>query len=272
MALCACFAAGLAFAADAPETAKGSFKSKDITLQAKSAIAYRGKSLLGGGDALIVAVTNARVNADALAQYYDRQRVVEKRIRDDQTGVVYLEFRTNGSYRGLSYYFGPGNGCGFCSSEVASTVRLSDGRLVGNLKGTEKERPFDLTIDVPVMSDDHGAALSADGGEPGAAYRAYDVALGKRDGAAVKPLLSADRQQTWVEAQKKGQLDAFMDYLASEHPDRALRVTRGYVKGNTAVLLVAGESPAGKLTGEVLLMRENNAWRVDDELMEVDLR
>src|SRR5215472_12084608 len=206
--------------ADSPETVKGSFKSKTVALQAKSAIAYRGKSFLDDGEALIVVVTNARVHPEALAEYYDRRRVVEKRIRDEETGVVYFEFRRDGSYRGLSYYFAPGNGCGFCTSEVASTVKLASGRLAGNLKGTEKERSFDLTIDVPLMSDDHGPTLPPDGGPPGAAYLAYHAALVKRDGAALKPLLSEDRQQTWIGAEKKGELDGFIDYLASEHPDK----------------------------------------------------
>lgn len=263
--------AGFALAADAPDTVKGNFKSKTITLQAKSAIGYRGKSFLANSDALIVAVTNARVHPDALAEYYDRHRVVEKRVKDEETGVVYFEFRPDGTYRGLSYYFAPGNGCGFCTSEVASTVRLANGRLTGNLKGTEKDRPFDLTIDVPLMSDDHGPSLPPDGGAPGAAYLAYHAALVKRDRAALKSLLSEDRQQTWVGAEKKGELDGFIDYLASEHPDK-LRITKGYAKGETAVLLVEGESTAGKLTGEVLLMKEKGAWRVDDELMDLDLR
>ena len=35
---------------------------------------------------------------------------MEKRIKDRDTGVVYLEFRPNGSFRGVSYYFAPGNG------------------------------------------------------------------------------------------------------------------------------------------------------------------
>jgi len=271
VALCAGLFAAVACAEDAPDTVKGNFKSKDITLQAKSAIAYRGRSFLGTGDALIVAVTNARVHADALAEYYDRRRVVEKRIKDEETGVVYLEFRPDGTYRGLSYYFAPGNGCGFCSSEVASTVRLANGKLTGTLKGTEKDRPFDLAIDVPLMSDDHGAALAADGGAPGAAYLAYHQALAKRDRAALKQLLSADQRQTWATAEKKGQLDGFVDYLASEHPDKSVRITKGYAKGETAVLLVAGESAAGKLVGEVLLMKEQGAWHVDDELMELDL-
>jgi len=51
-----------------------------------------------------------------------------------------------------------------------------------------------------------------------------------------------------------------------------MRITRGYARGNTAVLLVSGESLAGKLVGEVLLMKEKDAWRVDDELMELDSR
>lgn len=268
--LCAYIVSAAAFAADAPDTVKGSFKSRSITLQAKSAIAYRGKSFLDDGEALIVVVTNARVHPDALAEYYDRRRVVEKRIRDQETGVVYFEFRRDGSYRGLSYYFAQGNGCGFCTSEVASTVKLAAGKLAGNLKGTEKDRPFDLTVDVPLMSDDHGAALPADGGAPGATYHAYHTALVKRDRAALKPLLSTDRRETWAEAEKKGQLDAFIDYLVSEHPEKSVRITKGYSKGDTAVLLVAGESVAGKLIGEVLLMRESNAWRVDDELMELE--
>src|SRR5438876_9356272 len=64
----------------------------------------------------------------------------------------------------------------------------------------------------------------------------------------------------------------FVEYLAAEHPDKSVRITRGYARGNTAVLLVSGESIAGKLVGEALLMKEKDAWRVDDELMELDSR
>jgi hypothetical protein len=77
--------------------------------------------------------------------------------------VRYLEFTPQGRWHGLSYYFGLGNGCGFCTSEVASTVKLTDGKLVGTLKGTEKDRPFTVTLNIPVTSDDHGPALPADG-------------------------------------------------------------------------------------------------------------
>jgi hypothetical protein len=248
--------------------AEGSFSSQDLTLEVRSAVAFRGRSFLSDDEALIVAVTNARVHADALADYYDRRRAVEKRIRDDETGVVYFEFRRDGSYRGLSYYFVPGNGCGFCTSEVASTVRLNGARLSGRLEGREKERRFDIALDVPLLSDDHGAALPPDGGAPGAAYLAYHAALVRRDRAQLETLLSLDRQRTWADAQKKGELGGFVDYLASEHPERSARIVRGFVKGDTAVLLLTGDSRLGPLSGEALLMKENGTWHVDDELMD----
>jgi hypothetical protein len=268
--LCLC-APGASPRAAESETARGTFASQAVTLQVKSAIAFRGKSSLSG-DALIVAVSNARMHGEALADYYDRRRAVDKRIKDDETGVVYFEFRLDGSYRGLSYYFAPGNGCGFCTSEVASTVRLANGKLAGNLRGTEQDRPFDVVLDVPILSDDHGSALPPDGGAPGVAYLAYHGALTRGDRAALKPLLSLDRQQTWVEAEKKGNVRGFVEYLGSEHPEKSVKIVRGFVKGNTAVLLVTGESSIGRLTGEALLMKEKDAWHIDDELMELDLR
>jgi inosine/xanthosine triphosphate pyrophosphatase family protein len=118
-------------------------------------------------------------------------------------------------------------------------------------------------LNVSVMSDDHGSALPADGGAPGAAYLGYHAALVKRDRATLKALLSLDRQQAWTEAEKKGNAAKFVDYLAAEHPDKSVRIVRGFVKGNTAVLL---------LSGEALLMKEKGAWHVDDELMDLAVR
>jgi len=71
---------------------------------------------------------------------------------------------------------------------------------------------------------------------------------------------------------RRGRGGKFVEYLADEHPDKSVRITRGYSKGNTAVLLVSGGSIAGKVVGEVLLLKERDAWHVDDELMELDVR
>jgi hypothetical protein len=114
----------------------------------------------------IVAVTNAKLENEAIADYYDRRRAMEKHVKDENTGIVYFEFRTDGRYRGVSYYFGAGNGCGFCTSDVTSSVRVTGGKVSGAIKRSEPGRPFEIALDTPVLSDDHGTALPADRGAP----------------------------------------------------------------------------------------------------------
>jgi hypothetical protein len=262
-----------AHAADpAPDTATGRFTSQGAALDIRSAIAFRGKSFLGGDDALIVAATNARINSALLADFGDRRRAMETRVKDRDTGVVYFEFRPDGSFRGISYYFGPGNGCGFCTSQVESTARYAQGRIAGRLKGTEPGRPFDVTLDVPVLSDDHGAALPADGGAPGAAYLAYHAALVTGDRALVKALLSDEGLQGWAAADKKNDTAGYLRYLAVQHPEKSVRIVKGYARDATALLLISGESTVGKISGEVLLVKERGSWRVNDEVTELELR
>ena len=267
LAMTAAHAAG-----PAPDTATGRFTSQGTTLDIRSAIAFRGKSFLGGDDALIVAATNARINAGTLAEFGDRRRAMERRIKDRDTGVVYFEFRPDGSFRGLSYYFGPGNGCGFCTSVVESTARYAQGRIAGKLKGSEAGRLFDLTLDLQVLSDDHGAALPTDGGAPGAAYLAHHAALVKGDRAQVKALLSDEGLQGWAAAEKKNDSAGYLRYLAEEHPEKSVRIVKGYARDATALLLISGESAIGKVSGEVLLVKERGSWRVNDEVTELELR
>jgi hypothetical protein len=255
-----------AVAADAPVTAAGKFKSRDITLDVKSAVAFHGKSLLGEDRALIVAISNTKMFADAIADYVDRRRLIEQRIMDGQTGVVWLDFRLDGTFRGMSYYFVQGNGCGFCSGEVASTVKLVDGKLTGKMTDAENERSFELTLAVPVMSDDHGAALPPDGGEPGKVYMRYHEALSKGDRAVLQPLLSNGQQKYLSEAEKNGKLAAALHEMADAHPAKSVQITSGLATANKAVLLFVGEGPSTKITGEVLLVKEDGTWRVDDEI------
>ena len=257
-------------AADA-DTASGVFKSQTITLEANSAVAFRGKSFSDKGDAIIVAVTNARVKADAIGDYVDRKRVIESRVKDRSTGVVYFEFKPDGTYRGLSYYFTQGNGCGYCSGETASTVKLADGVMAGKLKSSGAERPFDITLAAPVLADAHGPALPADGGAPGRAYLDYHAALVKPDRAALKPLLSQDQQDTWAGSEKDGKGSEFLQALLEVHPITSVRITQGFATPDKAVLLFTGESPAGKIVGEALLLNQSGAWRVDDEITELVL-
>ncbi len=258
--------AASALAADAPPAATGVFKSQDVTLEANGAVAFRGKSFFDDKTALIVAVSNVNLQPTAMADYVDRRRLIRKRVIDDKTGVVWLEFRPDGTYRGMSYYFGQGNGCQFCTGEVTSTVKLVDGRLVGKVTDKEKDRSFDLTLAVPMLSDDHGAALPADGGAPGKAYMQYHAALGKGDRAALRALLSTEQQKFLDEAQKNGKFDVMLDAMKEGHPNKSVQVTGGFSTGDKAVLLIAGEGSVGRLGGEALMIKEGGTWRVDDEI------
>jgi hypothetical protein len=209
------------------------------------------------------------MDTEALADYVDRRRAIDRRIKDNDTRVVYLEFRPNGVYRGLNYYFARGNGCGYCAGGVTSTVKLVNGRLAGALKSSDGDRSFDIVLDVPVTPDDHGAPLPAGGGAPGKAYLGYHAALVNRDAKALRPILSDERREMMAGAEKEGKGAAYLRYLAKEHPEKSVQITKGFSKGNRAVLMIAGESSTIKLTGEVVLFNEGGSWRVDDELTDV---
>lgn len=270
MKIAAAFAFAVLFAstiAFADESAKGNFKSQSVAFDVAGSIAFRGTSSFNKDEpALIVAISNWRL-APALGNYLDRRRALDTLVKDEKTALVYFEFTPEGRYRGLSYYFGPGNGCGFCTSEVASTVKLANGRLAGALKGTEKARPFDVSIDVALMNDDHGSALPSDGGAPGKAYLAYHTALGKRDPAALRPTLSSDSVEVWDRAKKNGQLAEYVQYLIDQRLLSSVKIKKGWAKADMANLVVEGDGPAGALSGEVLLFRQQGAWVVDTEVL-----
>lgn len=250
------------------ESASGEFRSQTVTMPVKSAVAFRGKSSAGEGDAVIVAVFSARVNAAAIADYVDRRRVIEKRVKGGEVSVVYFEFGSDGAYQGLSHFFGSGNGCDFCPGAATSTVKLADGRLAGKLQSAERERSFEIALDIPVMTDAHGAPLPAGGGAPGSAYLAYHKALAQADRAELHRLLSQDQQDAWAKAEKDASLGKFLHALSALHPVKSVEVMQGFDGGNKAVLIITGESTGGKVAGEVLLLRQGGTWRVDDEVIE----
>lgn len=260
--------------AAAVDTASGSFKNENLGMQIKSALAFPGKSLLDKSDVIVVAVTSAEMDSEALAAYYDRRRAVDQRIKDSNTGVVFFEFRPDGNYKGYSFYFGPGNGCGYCGGNmgITTTVKLAKGRLAGTLKGTDTNRTFDITLDLAVLSDDHGAPLPPDGGAPGKAYLDYHAALVKRDANALRTALSDEARKIQAGTIKEGKGAAYVSYLAKEHPTQSVKIIKGWSNGKAAVILFDGEGSVLNLTGEAILVNQGGTWRVDDELTHVVMK
>ena len=256
------------------DTGDGAFESRGFRMPVASALAFRGRSLIDQADVIVVAISNGDFKTDWFATFHDRRRAVEKRMKDRETAVVFLEFKPDGAYRGLSYYFQPGNNCGHCGGNlgVASTVKLQQGKLVGTLRMKDEARTMDVKLDVPILSDDHGAPLPAGGGAPGQAYLAFHDALVKRDAKAVRALVSEANGEWLDQAAKKGKAAAELASMAKDHPEKSVRIVQGWSKGGNAVLLLAGEGGVVRLAGEAVLVNEGGHWRVDDELFDVVLK
>jgi hypothetical protein len=258
----------------AVDTASGSFKNQNLGMQIKSGLAFPGTSLIDKSEVIVVAVTSAEMDSDALAAYYDRRRAVDQRIKDNDTGVVFFEFRPDGNYKGYSFYFAPGNGCGYCGGNmgIVTTVKLDKGRIVGTLKGTDTNRVFDIKLDLAVLSNDHGTPLPPDGGAPGRAYLDYHAALVTRDANALRggtvgrgPENSGGSHQRRQERRVHG-----LQSEGAPHPVR--QDHQGWSNATTAVILFDGEGSVIKLTGEAILVNQGGTWRVDDELTDVVMK
>jgi len=260
-----------------PGTASGTFEDRKVKLQLAGAYAFRDKSAGTSDDRVIrVAVSNAKFVPAALDDYYDRAHAINTLFADNEDKVVFFELDDAGKYHGLSYYFGPGVGCGFCfDSTVKSTVRAVDGRLKGELSYRGDDRRFQLQLDVPIPPKEWGQALPKDGGEPGKAYLAYHRALEKRDKKALYALLDAEERARWEKYNAENKVDEWLDYRwKEEHTElTSIRITGGFVDGDRAVVLFDGKNGyIDALHGEAQLRREGGQWLVGGDMVSVGAR
>ncbi len=249
--------------------ASGSFASQGISFEVVDAYAFPAEGFMGDEPIVAVAVSNSGFNEEFISRYRDRRHLLDNFFKDDETGLVYFEFSPSGQYQGLSFYLESGNGCGYCSGGVESTVRKVDGRLVGKLamNDAEDQRSFTIDLDVPIESDDFGSAQGSGGGEPGKVYLAYHEALRAGDVAAFRSVAGSGQVDNLAKAELANEVTDYFNWLRKDHPD-ALKVTDAFVRGERALVLIAAESPIGKIEGEAILVRVDGAWRVDDEMMQ----
>lgn len=257
-------------AADDPPQSSGTFESKNTKLEVTGAYAFPGKVGLDDEQGIVVAVSNVPFNAQRLNQIWDRRHMIDAYFVDDETAVVYFQFAKNGEYKGLSYYFGPGDGLGFgFDSKSKSTVKIAKGRVAGGLKLPKQDEDdafFDLKIDVPLAPADYGKPLPPGGGEPGKVYAAYHKTL---DGDDPQPLESILIEEDAKEVPELGK--EILEVLREQHPTKSYKIVKGFVDGDHALLLVEGENGAIGVKTEVHFRKEKDAWRLDDEIMQVRL-
>lgn len=249
------------------EKVSGLFATDDATLDIVEAYAFRGQSAFDGEDVWIVAATNGHIIHQQVDRYVDRRYVLDNYFRDARIGVVYFEFDDGGGYRGLSYDFSPENRCQACwDDSVKANVVIDEGRIVGSLSWSGPERRFELEVDLATSPVGHGEALPDGGGEPGKAYRAFHQAIRSRDEVSLRMAFSSALNNTWTEAAEFEQAESFLQSWIDDHMSEIDRI-EGWTRGDEAVLVAHGTRGEERLRAEVLLVREEDGWRVDDELV-----
>ena len=254
----------------APASASGRFATEKRSFDVQGVYAFWAKSGSSDHEPLLrVAVSNDRFKAEAFDAFYDPEKVINAHCADDETFVVYFEFDRSGRYHGLSYYFGSGDGCGFCyDSSVRSTAQIDRQRLAGTLSFKDERRSFDIRFDVPVPPREWGKPLPPDGGEPGKAVLAYQAAIESTDKKALFDLLDARGRELWKTREKEGKVDRALQYRwEKEHLElKDPRITGGFLRGDQAIVLVKGTNSYASLQGEVALRLEEGRWRIRDEI------
>ncbi len=274
MSILECVFVLAAASADPPVAAQvvsGRFGTERASFDVQGAYAFRGTSASKSESAIIVALSNAGFFAPTIDKWLDRKQVIERTFKDDATAVVYFEFTAAGEFRGASYILPQGFGsCGFCKGQTTSTVVVREGRLVGRIQESGEARTFDLTLDVPVASDDHGAVLPEGGAEPGAAYQEYHAAAmsGPELSAGLRKVVSQRLRDAIDRAEKDGALAELVDVLVGQCYLDTVQIARGFATADLAVLQIKGQGRMGKRSGQALLVREQGGWRLDGELCE----
>lgn len=112
----------------------------------------------------------------------------------------------------------------------------------------------------PLPDAKTGKALPADGGEPGKAYKAHRKAIKDKDIAALRRT-APDAQ---VKDMSDRDLEKMLDFLNTISPDTP-KITRGYVKGDRAVLYAEGVIEGEKQYGTVELAAKGKTWYIVHE-------
>src|SRR6476661_4061189 len=98
----------------AAQTASGHFSSRTLDVPMAGAYSYWDAASEGKDRVIKVVVSNAEFSADLLDDWHDRAAALREFFVSDSVKIVTFDFDADGKYRGYSYYFASGDGCGWC--------------------------------------------------------------------------------------------------------------------------------------------------------------
>jgi len=125
---------------------------------------------------------------------------------------------------------------------------------------------IDITFAATVARAPTGTPLPAGGGAPGAALKALDLAIAKKDWQGIKagltPARVASFERTYNTPQEN--LDGAVETLRAWLPKKGMKVTGGEVRGEVAIVVIEGEMfPGSAALYLASLARTGTVWQLD---------
>jgi hypothetical protein len=210
------------------------------------------------------------IDAAALKGASDRDDAIDTQLRGATR--VDLNIESDGSVQNVNTHIGDTSGSQSGSGWYTLTLKTNDakrveGRFVTNDEADKKSgHYYDLAfaLDLP-GAPDLGAALPANGGDPGKAYIGYLAALKKGDIDALAKTMTKARSDELLAHRNDADFKMMFGFIQGQ----ALRSPK-YIKGNSkddnATLEYNGkDGDNNDVTSTVSMVREGGAWKMEKE-------
>jgi len=255
----------------------GHFRLGETHVEAKYAIAVvRDQGHDDDGAQTFVYLGDFPLDAAKVAAAFDPEDEVRDELGDHAGGYVRICIDADGSECGMFYMRKqPDDSFNVGGYGTFALTRQDAGHVAGTWILKEPESFFDQTYDFDLHFDVAvtplpGKPLPADGGEPGAAYRAWLAALAKGDVAALRKLVDSEHAYRFPEDDASQVKESIKD--SRDGAPLQADIARGLVDGDRAVLWVGGTDRDDiRRRGRVLMLREDGTWRfAEADLESVD--
>ena len=263
-------AAGLAHAGGS-----GTLYQEGKAIALANAYAYRGPDPFDKTKTITTVVfADKPIDAKAADAANDRGEAVDDQLRRAEATSIDLNLEGDGSVQNINIH-----GPGYSGSQSGSgwyTLKLVHNdakRVEGTFKSNDEEdkktgRFYDLKFALDLAgAPDLGAALPADGGEPGKAYRAYVAALQKGDIDALAKTMTKERSRELLGHRNDPEFKEMFEFIQSTRM-RDPKIVKGNSKGDSATLELSGKDGDGNnATSVAVLQKEGGAWKLAKESM-----
>ena len=264
-------------ATDALAGGGGHFRLGETHIDAKYAIAVvRDQGHDDDGVQTLVYLGDFPLDAAKVAAAFDPEDEVREELGDRAGGYVRICIDADGSECGMFYNRKqPDDSFNTSGYGTFALAQQDVGHVAASWVLKEPESFFDQTYDFDLHFDVAvtplpGKPLPDDGGEPGAAYRAWLAALAKGDVAALRKLGDNEHAYRFPGDDASQVKESIKD--ARDGAPLQAKILRGLVDGDRAVLWIEGTDRDDILrAGRVRMQREEGSWRfAEDDLDSVD--